>query len=275
MKRYIAEFVATFFLVFVGAASIVTDFYRARIGAFDSSALVGIALAYGLALAIAIAAVGHISGGHVNPVVTVASFVTRRISGRDMVGYLVAQILGGIFGGLLVRLVSPSEAYSFAGGGAPGLGDGVSAIQGIGLEAILTFFLVFTIWGVVVDERGPRHLAPFSIGLVLTFDVLAGGSFTGAAVNPARWFGPALVAGSMENAVVWLAGPLLGALAASFLYESVFLGEEPPKEPVGPGGVPPEAEEAEEEEEEELPEPAAPPPPLPPSVEVPPPPPAR
>lgn len=236
MKRYLAEFIAAFFLVFAGVGAIVSNQYRLEVQVQDGVSLVGIALAHGLALALAIAAIGRISGGHANPAVSLAFLVARRISFKDFLGYVVAQLLGGVAAAFLLKRLLPSDSVSFVGTGVPGLADKIEPFQGAAIEVILTFFLVFVIWGVAVDKRGPKNLAPFAIGLAVTFDILAGGTFTGAAMNPARWFGPALagaesfspkaLGAALTNWPVWTAGPILGALLASLLYETFFLSDE-------------------------------------------------
>jgi hypothetical protein len=110
------------------------------------------------------------------------------------------------------------------GAGAPALADGTNLLQGGLIEVVLTFFLVFVIWGVAVDPKGPKILAPLAIGLTLAFDVIIGGPFTGAAVNPARWFGPALIGEQLNGDwPVWVLGPIVGALIASTAYELFFL----------------------------------------------------
>lgn len=227
MRKYIAEFIAVFFLVFAGAGSIVADTYLSSLRVVDSFGLLGIAFAHGLALAMAIAAVGHISGGHVNPAISIAMWVSRRLSLKDLGGYIVAQMAGAVAAAGALKLVAPRDLYqSFTSIGVPGLAEEVNMFNGIAFEAILTFFLAFVIWGVAVDRRGPASIAPLAIGLTVTFAILAGGAFVGAALNPARWFGPALVAGSWDNFLVWIVGPILGALLASLVYETFLLTDD-------------------------------------------------
>lgn len=242
MRKYAAELIATFILVFAGAGAVIADAYISQIRLAPSFGVVGIALAHGLALALGIAAIGHISGGHVNPAITVAFWITRRIPLRDAAGYIVAQLAGGAGAALTLKALLPGDAFDFAGGGITALGEGVGFREGLFIELVLTFFLAFVIWGVAVHRRGRSSIAPLAIGLVLTFDILAGGAFTGGAMNPARWFGPALVVGEWSNALVWTLGPLFGALIGGLAYEVLFLGEQGPAE----------EEEMEEELEEEL-----------------------
>lgn len=224
MKRYIAEFIAAFFLVFVGTAAIVADQQETVTRLQSSIGTLGIALAFGLALAVAIAAVGRISGGHGNPAVSVAFYIAKRISLKDLGGYLAAQLLGGVVAALVVKQIFPSEIVSSVGSGAPALGQGITILQGGLIEVMLTFFLVFVIWGVAVDPKGPKILAPLAIGLTYAFGVIVGSASTGAAMNPARWFGPALLGEQLNaNWPVWVLGPIVGALIASTAYELFFL----------------------------------------------------
>lgn len=227
MKRYIAEFIAAFFLVFAATAAIVADQQLAVVALRDTFGVLGIALAQGLALAVAIAAVGRISGGYANPAVSIAFYIARRITLKDLGGYIVAQLLGGLVAAVIVTQIFTAEVVESVGAGTPALADGISLLQGGLVEVILTFFLVFVIWGVAVDPRGPKILAPLAIGLTLTFGVIVGAPFTGAAMNPARWFGPALMGDAIgADWPVWILGPIVGALIASTAYELFFLDPE-------------------------------------------------
>lgn len=232
MKRYIAEFIATFFLVFAGTVAIVADQQLAVVLVRDTFGILGIAFAHGLALAVAIAAVGRISGGHANPAVSVAFYIARRLSAKDLGGYVAAQLLGGLFAALIVKQVFPADLVNSVSAGVPGLADGTGILQGGLIEVVLTFFLVFVIWGTAVDSKGPKIIAPLAIGLTVAFDVIIGAPFTGAAMNPARWFGPAVASGQFANWPVWVLGPIVGALIASTAYELFFLDAD---EPAGAG----------------------------------------
>jgi MIP family channel proteins len=225
-KAAVAEFVATFALIFIGAGAVIQ---AVGSGQLD---LVGVALAHGLVLAIMVSITGHISGGLVNPAVTIALWVAGKIPSYRAGILIVAQLLGAVAGALLVRFVVGGDLFDAGGAGAPALGPDVSVGTGIVLEAILTFFLVFAVFGTAIDPRGPwNKTAGFTIGLVIAFDILAFGPLTGAAMNPARWFGPALVGGLWGDAIVWIVGPIAGAIIASVVYTSVFLRS---KEPVAP-----------------------------------------
>ncbi|MGH2769041.1 MAG: MIP/aquaporin family protein [Actinomycetota bacterium] len=227
MKRYLSESVGAFFLVFVGAGSVVADVYLAQLRITDSFGPLGIALAHGLALAIALSITAGHSRGFVNPVVTIALFVARRLKFKEMLAYVASQLLGAVAAAFLVRAIMPNEAFRFVAGGVPGLGPGVSPLQGTAIEVVLTFFLTYTIWAMAVNQRVPKAVTPLAVGAVTTFSMLVGATFTGGAMNPARWLGPALAAGQFGNWAVWIAGPLVGALLGSLLYETFFLEPAP------------------------------------------------
>lgn len=214
LRAWVAEFVGTFALVFVGAGSIAVT------GVADSN-LLGVALAHGFTIAVMVSATMAVSGGHLNPAVTIALLVTGRIHAGNAAGYVAAQCLGGISAaGALVALI-PDEVRAVAVG-TPMLADGVGAGTGLVFEAILTFFLMFVIFGTAVDRRSPKVGGLF-IGLTVALDILVGGPFTGAAMNPARHLGPALYAGADALSQLWLywLGPVLGAVAAALLYSGV------------------------------------------------------
>jgi aquaporin Z len=216
-KAAVAELVATFALIFVGAGAVIV----ASSGQLD---LVGVALAHGLVLAVMVSVTGHISGGQVNPAVTIALWAAGKIGTQRGALLIVAQLVGAVMGALLLRYVVGDAAFDGGGAGAPALAPGLAVGKGIVLEAILTFFLVFVVFGTAVDDKGPwNKTAGFTIGLTIAFDILAFGPLTGAAMNPARWFGPALVGGQWADALVWIVGPIAGAIIAGVLYTAVLL----------------------------------------------------
>jgi MIP family channel proteins len=221
-KAAVAEFVATFALIFVGAGAVIV----ASSGQLD---LVGVALAHGLVLAVMVSVTGHVSGGLVNPAVTIALWAAGKIGTQRGAVLIVAQLVGAVMGALLLRYVVGGPAFDGGSAGAPALAPNVAVGKGIVLEAILTFFLVFVVFGTAVDDKGPwNKTAGFTIGLTIAFDILAFGPLTGAAMNPARWFGPALVGGIWDDALVWIVGPIAGAIIAGVLYTAVLLrGREP------------------------------------------------
>ena len=221
-QRALAEFVATFALIFIGAGAVIV-----ATPSIGNSGLVGIALAHGLVLAIMVSVIGHISGGHVNPVVTVGAWVTGQIKTGLAGLYILAQLAGGAFGALMLRAVVPESLWAQTALGSPAVAHtgGITNAKAVIIEAILTFFLVFVVYGTAIDDRGPfSKIAGLPIGLVLTFDILAGGPFTGAAMNPARAFGPMLVAGHWADWWVYWIGPVGGGVIAAAVYWFGFLG---------------------------------------------------
>lgn len=218
-RSLIGEFIGTFALIFIGAGSIVTNqLTKGAVG------LPGIAAAHALVLAIMISAIGHISGAHFNPAVTFGVWIARRISTALAALYIVTQLIGATLGALLLLAIFPRSVWQPVQLGTPSLGNGTSFGTGVLLEAILTFFLVFTVFGTAIDARGPfKAIAGFGIGLVLGFDILMGGPLTGASMNPARTFGPALVSGYWQNDLVYWIGPLIGAVIAAGIYGYLLL----------------------------------------------------
>jgi MIP family channel proteins len=208
LRALVAEFVGTFALIFIGSAAI-------AVGGKDAG-LVGVAMAHGLVLAIMISALGRISGGVFNPAVTVGLWVIGKLDAAKAGGYILAQILGGLAGGYLLSFLMGPQA---AAAGTPALASGVGALQGVVMEAVLTFFLMTAIMGTAVDPEGPKTLSGFGIGTVLVFDILAGGNMTGASMNPARTLGSGLPGGMLAAHWVYWVGPILGAVVAALLYQ--------------------------------------------------------
>ena len=213
-----AQFANPTNLVFVGAGAIILDAHTG-----GGVTLLGIAAAHGLALSIAVSITIPISGGHLNPAVTIAMLATKRIAAGKAGGYVAAQLLGATLAGVLLKGFYPAQAVAKSNLGTPALGPGVTFAQGVVIETILTFLLLFTIFGVAVDPRAPQHITGFCIGLTVAFDILAGGPLSGASMNPARTFGPALVAGFWANHLVYWIGPVLGGLLGAFLYQGLVL----------------------------------------------------
>jgi MIP family channel proteins len=217
VKPLIAELVGTFAFVFLGAGSIISN--TLTHGALGT---LGIALAHGLALSIMITVFAATSGGHLNPAVTVAMLVTRRIAPLLGLLYIVAQLVGATLAGLLLRAVFPQAVWQAAELGTPMLAPGISFATGVLVEATLAFFLLLAVFGTAVDPRHPP-IGGFGIGLTVAVDILLGGTLTGASMNPARTFGPALAGGFWQNDLVYWIGPLTGAVLAALLYQYVIL----------------------------------------------------
>lgn len=218
-RKPIAELIGTAALVFIGAGAIIMHHYtNGGVG------LVGIALAHGLTIGVMVSAVGHISGGHLNPAVTAGFLATGRISAREGAWYIGAQLIGGAVGALLLKSLFPAAAAAATQLGTPALAAGVSVSDGVMIELVLTFLLVFTVFATAVDPQGAfKSIAGYGIGTVVAIDILAGGPLTGGVMNPARAFGPALVAGAWTNQVVYWVGPIAGGVLAGLLYHAIFL----------------------------------------------------
>src|SRR5436190_22857854 len=215
VRRGFAEFVGTFALIFVGAGTILTLGMSLNFARFPATVaplftLVAIAFAHGLVIAVMASAVGHISGGHFNPAVTLGFLITRRLAPVLGLVYWFAPISGAVLASLLLRWLYNAATRNSVELGAPALSD-VSQWQGFVIELILTFFLVWVIFATAADPGGAfKSIAGLAIGLTITLDILMGGPLTGAAMNPARAFGPELVQNHWDNAWVWYAGPFVG-----------------------------------------------------------------
>jgi MIP family channel proteins len=214
-RRYTAEFVGTFGIVFAPVA-------LSGSGAFPGadSGLMAAAWVSGLAVLAMIYALGHISAAHFNPAVTLGFAATRRFPWRFVAPYWIAQFLGGIAAAALASLF-------FGGGHGVHIPAAGPILRAVGVEAVLTFFLMLVIIAVATDKRANGAVPGLAIGLTVVFDVLIGGSITGGSMNPARSLGPALFGNSAALSVYWvyIIGPGIGAITASILYEAIRGGE--------------------------------------------------
>jgi MIP family channel proteins len=221
LRRGVAEFIGTFALIFVGA------------GTFPQVAT-DAALANGLVIAVFVSAFGFISGGHFNPAVTLGFLVTRRIAPVLAVWYWIVQLSGAALAALLLKWIFPAALESANNLGVPALQHGVSAGPGVVIEAVLTFFLVIVVFATAVDERGAfKQISGLAIGFTIALGVLMGSPLTGAAINPARAFGPQLVGSHWSHWWIWYVGPLAGGVIAACIYEMLYLRPSRPV-PVGP-----------------------------------------
>jgi len=216
----LAEGLGTLLFVFLGAGSAVAGLHLSG-GALTPATHLAIASAHGLGIALAVSATAGLSGGHLNPAVTFALLVARQIPPAQALAYGLAQLVGAGVGAFLVRLAMPPDWQVALG--ATTLGPGVGVGSGLLMEAIMTFILVFVVFGVAVDRRGPSAIAPLAIGLAVLADALVGIPLTGASMNPARSFGPALVAGVWQDHWVYWVGPLTGGALAGLAYRGAFL----------------------------------------------------
>jgi aquaporin TIP len=220
LRRSVAELLGTFALVFFGIGSVASKvFPDATYG------ILGIAVAHGLVLAVMVTAVMGISGGHLNPAVTLGLLAARRTDARSAAAYIVAQLLGAVLAALMIKLAYPVGATRSISLATPAIANTVQFHQAMILEGVMTFFLVSAVFGTMINPVAP-NLGGLGVGLTLLVDILVGGPLTGAAVNPARAFGPALVSGQwVAHAVYWV-GPIVGGVLAALLWEHVLLRPE-------------------------------------------------
>ncbi|MDB4893243.1 MAG: major intrinsic protein [Gemmatimonadetes bacterium] len=214
-RHFVAEFIGVFALVFIGGATILS----AAIGGIHPVLVA--AIAHGLILSLMITATMRISG-HLNPAVTIGFLVTRRIGPVMAVIYIIAQLLGSLIASYALKGLFPAATVLATRLGGQFVAADVTTFQAITLEAIATFFLVFVVFGTAVDPHAPK-VGGFAIGLTVTADILAIGSRTGASMNPARSFGPAVVSKLFEGHLVYWIGPIIGGIAAALLYDGLFL----------------------------------------------------
>ncbi len=228
----VAEAIGTFLFFFLGAGAVVLGAHTGD----TSGGLVGVALAHGLALAVLVSAFGAVSGGHFNPAVTFGVWITGRIAPARAAMYVIAQLLGAVAAGFALRFVFPETSWEPVALGTPALGEGTDVTQGIVIEAVMTMVLLVAVFGTAIDPRGPK-IGGLAIGLAVAADIFMGGPLTGAAMNPARWFGPAVASGTYDDWYVWWIGPLVGAAIIALVYRFVWEeSAEPEVTPATPQG---------------------------------------
>ncbi|HEX6370609.1 MAG TPA: aquaporin [Longimicrobium sp.] len=231
-----AEAIGTFALCFIGILAINAD---AISGAPGTASLATIALAHGLTILVMVAALGAISGAHFNPAVTAGFMATGRMTPVRGAQYIGAQLAGAVLASLLVAYLFGLDVVR---AGTPAVAPMVRSTGAMIVEAVATFFLVLVIFGTAVDHRAPKSVFPFAIGLTVALDIMATGPITGAAMNPARSFGPALISGAWADHWVYWVGPLAGGILAAFLQHR-FLMEHAPSAATAEHGGPAPAEE--------------------------------
>jgi aquaporin NIP len=215
-RRSAAEALGAFALVFAGCGAIVTDAHtHGALGA------VGVSLVFGLVILAGIAALGHVSGAHFNPAVTLSFFLTRHLPGRDALAYVTGQLAGATLAALLLWAIWPGQPASL-GATVPSIAAGRAVI----VEAVMTALLMLVILSVATDTRAVGAPAALAIGATIALDALFGGPLTGASMNPARSFAPALVSGQWRDFWVYLLGPFVGAPLGALAYQLV-RGEHP------------------------------------------------
>ena len=210
-----AEFIGTMLFVLVGAGSIVAN-------VSGPAGALGIALAHGVGLAVLVTIMMPISGGHLNPAVSVALWVGDQIDAKTLGKYVAAQLLGAIAGALLIKGLFPASLVRISSLGTPQLSGAIGLFEGIALEALFTLVLVSAVFGTAVSPQAQR-VGGFAIGLALFVCAMGGGALTGAALNPARAFGPALVSWDWHGQAVYWIGPVLGASVAAVLWKFLLL----------------------------------------------------
>lgn len=215
-KKLAAEALGTFVFVLVGAGSAVGT---ASLAGPDSGAAVIIAaLANGIGLAVAVSATMSISGGALNPALVIGLLVGNKMKARDVGPYIAAELAGAVAAGIALVATFPPVMGSLVHWGSPSLNSAIGAGQGMAIEALLTFFLMFAVYGTAVDPRAPK-IGGLGIGLTVLAGVLVGGNFTGAAMNPARAFGPMIAAGFYPGYwYIYAVGPVIGAIVAGLAY---------------------------------------------------------
>lgn len=207
MKKYLAEFIGTFLLVFLGTGSVIVN-----VQTDGSLGLVGISFAWGLVVAALIYVFGPISGTHINPAVTISLAVGGLMPKKEVFGYLLTQIIGAIAASALLKILFP-ETETMGGTMPSG-----SVLQSFVLEFIMTFILLLTVLGITAKKE-TEHLTGLVVGLVIVAIILFAGPISGASINPARSIGPAVIAGNLNNLWLYIVAPILGATSAVLLWK--------------------------------------------------------
>lgn len=212
-QKLLAEALGTFLLLSVGVGAIIS---AAAMHAGGTSILV-VALAFGLALGIAVTAALNISGGHINPAVTIAMLIARKIKASHAIAYILAQIAGATIAILILMAVLPAQFGAAVGWGLPNLGSGITVAEGTMIEALITFFLVFSVFMTAANPKIGSKIGGLGVGLTLVVLILFAGALTGAAANPAVYTGPALASGNFSNRYVYWIGDIFGAIIAAII----------------------------------------------------------
>ncbi|CAD6250028.1 unnamed protein product [Miscanthus lutarioriparius] len=220
IKAYVSEFIATLLFVFAGVGSAIAYGQLTNDGALDPAGLVAIAIAHALALFVGVSIAANISGGHLNPAVTFGLAVGGHITILTGLFYWAAQLLGASVACLLLKFVTHGKAIPTHGV------SGISELEGVVFEIVITFALVYTVYATAVDPKKGSlgTIAPIAIGFIVGANILAAGPFSGGSMNPARSFGPAVAAGNFAGNWVYWVGPLIGGGLAGLIYGNVFIG---------------------------------------------------
>jgi MIP family channel proteins len=225
----IAELIGTFFLVLAGTAAVVSASLNLPIAGLPADSLT-VALSFGLALITLVFALGHISGAHFNPAVTLGLAFVRKFPWKYVPFYIISQLVGSLLAAETVLFMFGSRAKSVAALGATVPAKGVNGWRTLFIEAIVTFFLMLVIMAIATDTRSPKAAAGTAIGFTLAVGIIIAGPITGGALNPARALGPMIVSGVHTDYWAYIAGPILGAVIAAILYATLLIGAEEPSE---------------------------------------------
>ncbi|KAK6935165.1 Major intrinsic protein [Dillenia turbinata] len=220
LKAYLSEFIATLLFVFAGVGSAMAYDKLTSDAALDPAGLIAVAVAHAFALFVGVSIAANISGGHLNPAVTFGLAVGGNITILTGIFYWIAQCLGSIVACLLLKFVTSESVPTH------GVGSGVSAIEGVVMEIVITFALVYTVYATAADpKKGSLGIiAPIAIGFIVGANILAAGPFSGGSMNPARSFGPAVVSGDYSEIWIYWVGPLIGGGLAGLIYGDIFIG---------------------------------------------------
>ena len=223
-RAWFAEAIATYALVFFGPLAIILAAVAFGTG-LSIQAIVMIALAHGAAIGLMVYTFGHVSGAHINPAVTISMLVTRRIGIKDGIAYIVFQLIGAIAAAASLKAILPDlgAKVNFGTQGGPSELLNHSALSGLAVEIILTFFLVTVIFMTAVHKKAPAGMYGLAIGGMIFLIHLVGVPLTGASVNPARTFGPALISGYWDFHWIYWVGPIIGAIIAGLIMNYVFV----------------------------------------------------
>ncbi|XP_074589053.1 aquaporin NIP1-1-like [Curcuma longa] len=219
LQKVIAEIFGTYFLIFAGCASVTVNLSKGMI------TFPGICVVWGLAVMVMVYSVGHISGAHLNPAVTIAFATCRRFPWKQVPAYVVAQLLGATLASGTLRLMFGGRHEHF-----PGTIPTGSDVQSLVLEFIISFYLMFVISGVATDNRAIGELAGLAVGATILLNVLIAGPISGASMNPARTLGPAIVANRWTGIWVYIVGPVCGTIAGAWAYNLIRFTNKPLRE---------------------------------------------
>ncbi|KAF9612755.1 hypothetical protein IFM89_003765 [Coptis chinensis] len=221
LKAYIAEFISTLLFVFAGVGSAIAYNKLTTDAALDPAGLVAVAICHAFALFVAVSVGANISGGHVNPAVTFGLALGGQITILTGIFYWIAQLVGSIVACFLLKAVTGGLKIP-----VHGIAAGVGAIEGVVMEIVITFALVYTVYATAADPKKGSlgTIAPIAIGFIVGANILAAGPFSGGSMNPARSFGPAVASGDFDSHWIYWVGPLIGGGLAGLIYGNVFMG---------------------------------------------------